>query len=522
MSPPIFTFKSPDTLRNLDLKELFRARSTISTRDRQTIKQYLKDVEDDVRRCETEEKNLLAAMKMLESRRKGLEKSMELYRSLLSPIHKLPPEILSNIFKECCEYNELNYDLSRPEAMSLSMVCGRWRDIVLSTPALWSNLRLEAASLKIKEEQRPAGEAETPLAEMVNLFMERSKKMPLTLEIIQCDLSYPVEPIFAAFDVLVRNMDRWLDVTFWSHRLCERLPARRHLPILKNLDVSWSVDIKPDTFSNCPALTSVECCPVLHCDLLLPWGRVKVLTLSNSNAEDSLSILSKCHELERLELDSIGDESDELQGVGSISLPRLHSLSLRSFYEPRTMFVFHSAKLPSLSTLIFSGYTNGSRGWASPRVIPSIEAFLLRSQCTITSLTVEVQEIDDHQTLALLRLLPTLETLVLRETRNNHRIFTSHFLKWFTVEDGTLSSSPAFLPRLSDLTLTVLDKWLDAEALSSAIVSRWKPAPECHVESLRSVDLTVDVFGHTANWRQLRWLENLRATGLRFTLSLYP
>ncbi|KAK7047423.1 hypothetical protein VNI00_006654 [Paramarasmius palmivorus] len=512
MSIPILSFKSSDTLRNFNLKGLFRSRSTISSDDRQTISQYLKDAEEDARRCEVEAKKLLAAMKTLENRKKGLEKSMEMYRSLLSPVHKLPSEILSNIFGLCCEDNELSYDLDSPEVMNLSMVCGRWRDLVLSTPTLWSTLRLEASCFRTR---RPTRELDTSLAEMVKLFLERSKNTPLKLA-FQSYINQPVEPSFSAFDLLVSEMERWSDITFGSGGFLERLPTRRHLPMLKHLCLPYAPMAHTDNFSNSPALVSVELTPHLHGDVVLPWDRIKILTLSESNAADSLSVLSRCSGLEKLEFVSTEIDGTE-EVIGPITFPRLQSLSFYSF-RPEILPIFQFARFPHLSTLIFSGHVIDSDGWEDPRVLPSVQG-LLQSQCTITSLTLVRQQMDDHQALALLKLLPALQSLEVREYLGN-AIVTPHFLKWLTVEDGSLSESSSILPRLSTLTLDVYDKGLDAEAFSNAVVSRWKPAPDHRVECLQSVDITVRASGDEANWRQLVWLEDFRAAGLRFTHTL--
>lgn len=59
-----------------------------------------------------------------------------------SPIRTLPLEILSQIFEHCCPSPVLicSDGSCRIEAMMLARVCSRWRFLVLSSPALFSNL----------------------------------------------------------------------------------------------------------------------------------------------------------------------------------------------------------------------------------------------------------------------------------------------------------------------------------------------------------------------------------------------
>ncbi|EEB92735.1 hypothetical protein MPER_08712, partial [Moniliophthora perniciosa FA553] len=76
-------------------------RRTISDTDKQVINQVLLDAEKELNDYDVEISRLRTAILALESRREGVKRMMDKYRSLLSPIHRMPPEILKTIFETC-------------------------------------------------------------------------------------------------------------------------------------------------------------------------------------------------------------------------------------------------------------------------------------------------------------------------------------------------------------------------------------------------------------------------------------
>lgn len=82
-------------------------------------------------------------------------------------IFKLPPELLFQIFEECC-FSEHPHTILR-----ISMVCSRWRDICLSLPHIWSTIGIpiDVQPRKILKKQR----------DIVNLYLQRSNTSPLSI-----------------------------------------------------------------------------------------------------------------------------------------------------------------------------------------------------------------------------------------------------------------------------------------------------------------------------------------------------
>ena len=85
----------------------------------------------------------------LEVLRAKLTVEIEEHRSLLSPIHHVPSDILQEIFTACLPAAH-NPVLSRNEApLLLTRVCKSWRNIMFSTPHLWSSIHIPIPSFPV-------------------------------------------------------------------------------------------------------------------------------------------------------------------------------------------------------------------------------------------------------------------------------------------------------------------------------------------------------------------------------------
>ncbi|KDQ17440.1 hypothetical protein BOTBODRAFT_144253 [Botryobasidium botryosum FD-172 SS1] len=91
------------------------------------------------------------------------------YRNLRAPIHRLPTEIISLIFRfiEPDSFRSTFYIRERKSApLNISGVSRQWRQVALSTPRIWSKIDMRSMSLAA-------------------LFIERSKHAPLDVAVDQ-------------------------------------------------------------------------------------------------------------------------------------------------------------------------------------------------------------------------------------------------------------------------------------------------------------------------------------------------
>src|ERR1700733_15289970 len=78
-------------------------------------------------------------------RRRALCNYRQMLVTLLSPIRRLPPELLGEIFRYCLPQNY--HEKGDHKAVMLpSHVCKHWRDVALSTPTLWTNIDLRVTN----------------------------------------------------------------------------------------------------------------------------------------------------------------------------------------------------------------------------------------------------------------------------------------------------------------------------------------------------------------------------------------
>ncbi|KAF8904852.1 hypothetical protein CPB85DRAFT_956078 [Mucidula mucida] len=109
-----------------------------------------------------------------------------------SPIHSLPPEVLSRIFQSYCDiYHPLNADCSCFETSIYSLesariiiqkVCRLWRATTLADPRMWATMTLYVPScMKASSDIRRGTKEKQSYFHIAKERLERSGDLPLTL-----------------------------------------------------------------------------------------------------------------------------------------------------------------------------------------------------------------------------------------------------------------------------------------------------------------------------------------------------
>ncbi|KAL0958076.1 hypothetical protein HGRIS_000254 [Hohenbuehelia grisea] len=117
----------------------------ISDEDALYLRTLLASAESDARILDAELDEAVVYVARLQKLRDSLEGLRKRLLGPLSSIHRLPAEILAQIFIYCLEQNTL--DVTKPP-WTLGMVCQRWRSVALSTSALWNTIWLQSHHLK--------------------------------------------------------------------------------------------------------------------------------------------------------------------------------------------------------------------------------------------------------------------------------------------------------------------------------------------------------------------------------------
>ncbi|KAG7092651.1 hypothetical protein E1B28_008988 [Marasmius oreades] len=411
-----------------------------------------------------------------------------------SPFQKLPQELLVDVFAQACEGAWLLMDVARvPTLFSLLMVCVHWHKVILSTPSLWSTIRVKMTSRMKRTED--LSRALSRLTKLVRLYLHRSGSSPLTM-VLHLHIPFVTERD-GFLGVLAQSANRWKSVALLSVKYPPLQHILPHSSFLENLQIKdYSVGDSSLDLSGCGSLISFGCFgPLSPTRIILPWKQLKKLDLDIGTDHRDYNpflvpVLDLCPQLDTLSLFisytgyPLGDP---------IVHSRIQRLQLRSVRSASDFFsIFRRFSFPSLSTLIIGGH---SYAWNIN--IEPFRDFLVRSSCIITHLDLGPRPASDEKVLSLLQLLPSLVSLRIEEWRPppyihiNHQallneIITPKFLSALSFTD------PPLIPRLRDVTFALHGRSLNEEALVTSITSRSPgKATELGVECLRS--LTVEI-----------------------------
>ncbi|THV03752.1 hypothetical protein K435DRAFT_650628, partial [Dendrothele bispora CBS 962.96] len=166
-----------------DWQKIFqRLRDPAQVAEEETVrvKQVIHDAESEVASYDAEIAQLEAALSVLRHKRECLQDYAAKHRSLLAPIRRLPPEILSFIFLiQCCQSpNELSFKRScshKSSSICLSRVSIGWRRVALESPHLWSYLTI------LIRDTSPNQRNTAGFQNLLSFYLERSLPVPLTV-----------------------------------------------------------------------------------------------------------------------------------------------------------------------------------------------------------------------------------------------------------------------------------------------------------------------------------------------------
>ncbi|KAK1226655.1 hypothetical protein PQX77_010367 [Marasmius sp. AFHP31] len=478
-------------------------RSTVTPDERKTILHAIEEAEKEMKGYDAEINRLKASIVLLEGKRNRLSSTVTKYRASLSLVHRLPPEILAEIFKECCF--EASYASNRPSfppsSVVLSTVCGRWREVALSTAALWSSISINTSFWPPLKHEK--------LFRATQMLISRSKRHPLTIR-FRSFFNHTTD----VMKLLIQNCDRWYDVELaLSRRILGHYvfhDIQGKVPLLKELTLSCSgegpVDEPLDVFRDAPALRTLRLSSTMVSPkVILPWHQIHSLILegcTNSQLYSTLLLFPHTRNIEITEV--ISDEDVSIPGSSILSNARMLYISI-NYDDELTLLdhLFTFLELPKLQTIRIHQLESDGHWDGTP-----LRECLLKSSCIVTSLRFDGLPISDEHMISLLQLLPNLELLHLQEpslSSPQNMIVTHRFLQRLTAHSEfrdwevaeSSSGSGVMIPRLKDLTLSIYSVPLDQQALVDAITSRWIPDEDPllngGLRSLRKICLIVDV-----------------------------
>lgn len=472
------------------------------------VSSLLQEAQKDRQRCNQELSRLYSAIFSLENDRLDLDKLIGEYLSLLSPVRKLPDELLREIFGHLCYGATVTRRL--PAHFRLSMVCARWRRIMLTSSTLWSDF-----TILCHPDFRLS---------VLDSFLERSGQSPLTFR-VRLDTRlhgthYTLEFLLPVFSRLAAHCARWLDITIALQKIDSVQAAlgcvAGRLPVLRSLTFTPDIEIAATDltmFSNAPQLRTARVF-LQPLRMALPWEQLTKLTVDYRDMF-ALCDSSTTPNLEYLSLVDSQFTSTRDAAPQCVITSTLHSLFLQDIGVAALAWALPCCTLPKLQSLMMKGFEFHGQWPKKP-----LEDFLSRSNCSITTLTVDIWGMSSDNLVGFLRCTPSLNSLTLNLHESTSAADTFNALNYH----GPLSLNSIFYPLVP--TLQVLDVTLltagdfTANAYINMIKSRWRSKLmdpcQASVISLRSASLRL--CEKSVGWDEFEPLRHLKRMGMHIVV----
>ncbi|KAJ6475581.1 hypothetical protein C8R45DRAFT_1010412 [Mycena sanguinolenta] len=433
---------------------------------------------------------------------------------ILSPLRRMPPEILSEIFSWTLPFAHHPTFSTKKCPWILAHICRTWRAVAISNPSLWSVI---AVGFNLEQQYS---------LEMVRIQIERAQE--LEIHFLGCQ-SFDSSPQIAMFSLLSEYSSRWvvLSIQLTSELVPHLMTLRNNLTALRRAWVQW------DTIeSQTPEFDSVDFFPMaislldigVHCQYrFLP------------------TILPALHQLTRYDFDAPWNTHRDLLK----SLPNLQEIRIRyqfdeteAWPEPgepldvlhlRRLYVNSPAILDYLRAPNLEELTVGISGPEDVEACKPVERLLACSSCAPHRLCIE--GLLDVQSMAdILQKHPSFTEIAVTATEEEEDTqdeIISGFFALFTISASTPSART--LPHVTEigfacqkadamlypLFLGMLESRWTAHGCALKAAELLVPEPVVHPDSgsiararkLREAGLCVSLCsGDDAEVRIARWL----------------
>ncbi|KAJ7186439.1 hypothetical protein C8R46DRAFT_1057195 [Mycena filopes] len=437
---------------------------------------------------------LEARLASLDTERQALEEVLETFSY---PVLSTPVELISEIFIACLPDNGRVQPSRYAAPLVLAQICRQWREIALATPQLWRSvdfafmsgksmgmypdIRFRTVSYSDGEDSDDSGAEERKrvasyardapydgACSLIRTWFHRAKGCPLSIT-LRCAPTRPAMPpkILPTIAEFCAHWGR-LEITLPSvdFRALESIPGP--FPELRTLAVDLGRHGQ-DT----ERLTVFQAAPQLRIVRLFKSG----LTLDNVllgttmlttlelgerlSKEECVAIFMRFPALRHLTA-SFSFDFDSNDTVAFQHVPPLQSLIIDPSPDPIGMLT-----LPHLRRLKY---------FLDSRRTNRFLAFLSRSACHLTHLTLRTSSIDNTTLLQCLRAVPHLITFELRRASDNRRLYER-------------LADPTLLPCLQHLAIAESGLFYDYEPVFTMLHMRRAASTGVR---LRTFDLSRD------------------------------
>ncbi|KAJ6577747.1 hypothetical protein B0H19DRAFT_932929, partial [Mycena capillaripes] len=140
----------PNSTNTAQIREILRSNSSPPAALEASLRDVISKAPEELERYDTDIEKLQSLLSSIVFQRAALPAHFEACRSILSPIRRLPIELLAEIFKTCSypekDNNLVGTDIPALELIASLNVCSFWHNVAMGTPRLWSRILVDTKS----------------------------------------------------------------------------------------------------------------------------------------------------------------------------------------------------------------------------------------------------------------------------------------------------------------------------------------------------------------------------------------
>ncbi|KAJ7654646.1 hypothetical protein DFH06DRAFT_1092897 [Mycena polygramma] len=404
-------------------------------------------------------------LQQLEEERVSLTSFRAQNCAILSPLRRMPPEVLSEVFAwtlpSARDLSRRRKPRLRDSPWILTHVSRCWRTVAVLNPSLWSIVAIK---------YQPGTDPSVYSLAMVEAQLARAKK--LKIHFSGCQTLNPV-PQIELFQCLSKHASRWEELTLLLtsdlYSIVNTLRGR--VPSLRIVSIRWD---REESQAEAHSIDFLESAPSLvYADV---FNQYRTIPVSLPAQQLTRYYLESPWEMHRDVLKLASNLVEAIISIKFVANPWSESDGIIELSSLRRLYV---STPPVLCHIRVPALENLAMCYGSHRttVAGDLSSLVARSACSLRSLCLS-ESCHAATNISILQSIPSI--VELRIIITNDRVIrgVNNFIERLTVLPG---STPV-IPQLSSLCLArasgVSDSYFDYAAHFEMAESRWK-SQEC-------------------------------------------